>query len=243
MKCNQICFVVQIEFSIFPQPLAANDYIQIAQYFHTVLIKDVPQLDLSSKSQARRFITLIDTLYDNKVRVNIFIAPQMKWNLAIETHESQVVMSSDVQLQELFSTEKKSDFISDDDRKLMDDLQITPDSVRNDVVNSRCSRELWVTGILLFFYRSMHLRMFSPATKRYSLSNVPFHAWAKCKGANIGSNGTKNQYNTKKNHYSEVQMRCQAMRFQCFHVCSTQNVIALVYLIYLRCKEDINKCT
>lgn len=51
------------------QPLAGNDYLQIAQFFHTVLIRNVPQLNLDTKSQARRFITLIDTLYDNKVRV------------------------------------------------------------------------------------------------------------------------------------------------------------------------------
>lgn len=34
-------------------------------------------------------------------------------------------------IDKIFSTEKKSEGISDDDRKLMDDLQITPDSVRN----------------------------------------------------------------------------------------------------------------
>lgn len=64
----------------------------------------------------------------------------MKGNSMIKTHESQVVLSSDVPLHELFSTEKKSEGISDDDRKLMDDLQITPDSVRNKKVDSRCSR-------------------------------------------------------------------------------------------------------
>lgn len=35
--------------------------------FHTIAIRDVPQLDLDSLSPMRRFITLIDTLYDNKV--------------------------------------------------------------------------------------------------------------------------------------------------------------------------------
>lgn len=53
----------------FFQPLAGSDYLQIAQYFHTVLIRNLPQLNLSSKSQARRFITLVDTLYDSRVRV------------------------------------------------------------------------------------------------------------------------------------------------------------------------------
>jgi AFG1-like ATPase len=51
------------------QPLGASDYLQLTQYFHTILIRDVPQLNLRLKSQTRRFITLIDTLYDNRVRV------------------------------------------------------------------------------------------------------------------------------------------------------------------------------
>lgn len=49
------------------RPLGASDYIEISQAFHTVIIRDVPQLNLKTKSQARRFITLIDTLYDNRV--------------------------------------------------------------------------------------------------------------------------------------------------------------------------------
>lgn len=54
----------------FLKPLAGSDYLQIGQYFHTVLISGIPQLNLKTKSQARRFITLIDTLYDNRVRVS-----------------------------------------------------------------------------------------------------------------------------------------------------------------------------
>jgi len=50
------------------QPLGASDYLKLSQVFHTVIIRDMPQLNLRLKSQARRFITLIDTLYDNRVR-------------------------------------------------------------------------------------------------------------------------------------------------------------------------------
>lgn len=50
------------------QPLGASDYLQLSQAFHTVLIRDIPQMSLQMKSPARRFITLIDTLYDSKVR-------------------------------------------------------------------------------------------------------------------------------------------------------------------------------
>ena len=51
------------------RPLWTNDYIKIANTFHTVFIKNIPIMNLKTKSEARRFISLIDTLYDNKVRL------------------------------------------------------------------------------------------------------------------------------------------------------------------------------
>ena len=41
----------------------------MTQIFHTVFIRDIPIMNLKTKSEARRFITLIDTLYDHKIRV------------------------------------------------------------------------------------------------------------------------------------------------------------------------------
>jgi len=51
------------------RPLWTNDYLKITQVFHTVLIRNIPVLSQKNKSEARRFITLIDTLYDHKIRV------------------------------------------------------------------------------------------------------------------------------------------------------------------------------
>jgi len=53
------------------RPLGAVDYLQLSKIFHTVIVRGVPQLNLKIKSPARRFITLIDTLYDSRVRVII----------------------------------------------------------------------------------------------------------------------------------------------------------------------------
>ncbi|CAL8110863.1 unnamed protein product [Orchesella dallaii] len=53
------------------RPLGAADYLTMAQFFHTVFIRNVPQLNLKMKSQARRFITMIDTFYDNRVSAMI----------------------------------------------------------------------------------------------------------------------------------------------------------------------------
>ena len=49
------------------QPLSSADYLQLAQNFDTILLKGIPQLSFDSRSAARRFIVLVDTLYDNQV--------------------------------------------------------------------------------------------------------------------------------------------------------------------------------
>ncbi|XP_070494982.1 putative ATPase N2B isoform X1 [Chironomus tepperi] len=86
----------------------ASDYVQLAQYFHTIIIRYIPQLNYKRKNQARRFITLIDSLYDNRVRV---------------------VISAEVPLQYLFSDEKPSDiYLQDENRALMDDLALSSGS-------------------------------------------------------------------------------------------------------------------
>ena len=50
-------------------PLAANDYIQIARAFHTVLVDRIPVIGEEERDVARRFILLIDTLYDHGVNL------------------------------------------------------------------------------------------------------------------------------------------------------------------------------
>jgi cell division protein ZapE len=45
-------------------PLGALDYLAIAHAYHTLLIEDIPQLTPAKRNEARRFVTLIDTLYD-----------------------------------------------------------------------------------------------------------------------------------------------------------------------------------
>lgn len=48
-------------------PLGALDYLHIAHAYHTVLIDHIPALGRENRIAARRFINLIDTLYDNGV--------------------------------------------------------------------------------------------------------------------------------------------------------------------------------
>src|SRR3954451_7260299 len=51
------------------KPLGASDYLRLAHDYHTILVDHIPVMDLSQRNAAKRFITLIDTLYDNAVKL------------------------------------------------------------------------------------------------------------------------------------------------------------------------------
>ncbi|KAG5601536.1 hypothetical protein H5410_032906 [Solanum commersonii] len=47
------------------RPLGAADYIAVAKNYHTVFISDIPIMSMRIRDKARRFITLIDELYNH----------------------------------------------------------------------------------------------------------------------------------------------------------------------------------
>jgi cell division protein ZapE len=49
--------------------LGAGDYLEIATHFHTLVLDGVPRLSPDNYDQALRFIVLVDTLYDQRVRL------------------------------------------------------------------------------------------------------------------------------------------------------------------------------
>jgi len=51
------------------KPLGAADFLSIAHAYHTVLLSGIPKMGPEKRNAARRFIALIDTLYDNGVRL------------------------------------------------------------------------------------------------------------------------------------------------------------------------------
>jgi cell division protein ZapE len=51
------------------RPLGAVDYLKLAHEFHTILIDRIPVMDFPRRNEAKRFITLIDTLYDQAVKL------------------------------------------------------------------------------------------------------------------------------------------------------------------------------
>ncbi|QDW36052.1 AFG1 family ATPase [Bradyrhizobium sp. KBS0727] len=54
---------------ICEKPLAASDYLRLAHDYHTILIDRIPVMDYAERNAAKRFISLIDTLYDNAVKL------------------------------------------------------------------------------------------------------------------------------------------------------------------------------
>ena len=63
------------------RPLGASDYLRLCEVYHTIFIDGIPPFERSMRNEAKRFIILIDTLYDNHVRV-IALAKVSQFDLA-----------------------------------------------------------------------------------------------------------------------------------------------------------------
>jgi cell division protein ZapE len=74
---------------ICEKPLAASDYLRLAHDYHTILIDRIPAMDYADRNAAKRFITLIDTLYDNAVKLMASAeADPLSLYAATEGHEA-----------------------------------------------------------------------------------------------------------------------------------------------------------
>ncbi len=62
-----------VAFCKFPdlceKPYGAGDYLEIAKQFHTVILSGIPQFNDDNRNEGKRFITLIDVLYDNHIQL------------------------------------------------------------------------------------------------------------------------------------------------------------------------------
>ena len=64
------CGVAWLTFAeLCERPLGAADYLEIAAIFHTVIVQNIPELSPETRNEAKRFVTLIDTLYEHKVKL------------------------------------------------------------------------------------------------------------------------------------------------------------------------------
>jgi cell division protein ZapE len=51
------------------QPLESAGYLELASEITTLIIANIPKLSTSKRNEAKRFSTLIDTLYEHKVNL------------------------------------------------------------------------------------------------------------------------------------------------------------------------------
>ena len=66
------CDVVWFDFdALCGTPRSTSDYIEIAREYHTVLLSGVPRLAADREAAARRFVHLVDELYDQRVKLVI----------------------------------------------------------------------------------------------------------------------------------------------------------------------------
>lgn len=106
VRLNKVCGkIADCKFSeLCEQPLGADDYDRMGKLFHTIIIRDIPQMTIKMKSEVRRFITFIDMMYDNRVKV---------------------VFSAEVPIEDLFNFDTSNEFDGDESdahRMLIDDL-------------------------------------------------------------------------------------------------------------------------
>lgn len=58
------------------QPLAAADYLALTERYHTLILEGVPRLTRDRRNEARRFMTLVDALYE--CRANLVISADVE---------------------------------------------------------------------------------------------------------------------------------------------------------------------
>jgi cell division protein ZapE len=49
--------------------LGPADYLAIADHYHTLIISGIPRMSPENRNEAKRFVTLIDALYENDVKL------------------------------------------------------------------------------------------------------------------------------------------------------------------------------
>jgi cell division protein ZapE len=88
------------------QPLGASDYLRIAREFHTLILEGIPVMDYPQRNEAKRFIALTDTLYDNGVKLVASAAAEpTELYLGVEGYEANEFKRTASRLIEMRSEE------------------------------------------------------------------------------------------------------------------------------------------
>ncbi|TPX66573.1 hypothetical protein SpCBS45565_g04392 [Spizellomyces sp. 'palustris'] len=108
--------VAKISFQeICGEPHSAADYLEVVRSFHTIILTDIPRMTLDHRNEARRFITFIDTMYENKTRL---------------------LISADAEILGLFTGDvsgvSEGNLVAAE-RMLMDDLKLSPEQLTSSI--------------------------------------------------------------------------------------------------------------
>jgi cell division protein ZapE len=81
--------------------LAAGDYLALASLYHTVILSDIPVLSPADRDAAKRFVTLIDALYEHRVTLvcSAAAAPQGLYQTGDGAFEFQRTVSRLMEMQ------------------------------------------------------------------------------------------------------------------------------------------------
>lgn len=84
-------------------PRSQNDYLWLAERFHTILVSNVPQMSAAQASEARRFTWLVDICYDAGRRLALSAAapPDQLYTSGVLANEFQRTASRLVEMQTL----------------------------------------------------------------------------------------------------------------------------------------------
>ncbi|TPX55235.1 hypothetical protein PhCBS80983_g05500 [Powellomyces hirtus] len=106
--------VAKIPFQqICGEPHSAADYLEVVNSFHTIVLTDIPRMTLIHRNEARRFITFIDTMYENKTKL---------------------LISAETDLQNLFTgNEGEGSGYGAGERLLMDDLKLSTEHLKSSI--------------------------------------------------------------------------------------------------------------
>ena len=91
---------------------SAADFLALCKEIDVLFLSNIPKLTLANRNEARRFIILIDTLYENKVKF---------------------IMSSQCGIYDLLSGEPNRSPLNTDQMLLMDDLKLSKDQLKSSI--------------------------------------------------------------------------------------------------------------
>lgn len=92
-------------------PRSQNDYLELAVRFHTVIVSGVPRMSPVMASEARRFVWLVDVLYDQKVKLVLSAecSPELLYTAGAMAGEFQRTVSriAEMQTREYLETPRR----------------------------------------------------------------------------------------------------------------------------------------